>query len=166
MKVQDSPERVVHMQKAMAHFLGLVNQEREQKKLALASANNAQEKVQHLESNITNFKTDLTEAAQGHQTMHKEVAGPEKREHEDMMACIGGIEEAKDIELQVTGETQRVQESHKTMHQCLMRVQEQVSDLQHQIAGLGSGERPNEPERAVGGDRLDLGPVVCDLTLL
>ena len=46
----------------------------------------------------------------------------------------------------------------------MIRVQEQVRDLQHRMAGWGNGERPNEPGRTVSRDRPDIGPVLQDLT--
>ena len=103
-KVQDIPQRVQHMGEAMAHMSGSVKEGREQTKAALASATSAQEIVPHMESNITSFKTTLTEAAQGYQTMRREPVKVENREHEDIMACVGGIQEPKDIALRVTGE--------------------------------------------------------------
>ena len=45
-----------------------------------------------------------------------------------------------------------------------MRVQEQVRDFQHQMAGWGNGERPNEPRTAVGRDRPYIGPFLQDVT--
>ena len=112
-KVQDITQRVGYMEEAMAHISGLVKEGREHTKGAMASATSAQEKVQHMESNITSYNTTLTEAAQGYQTMRKEVVRVEKGEHEDMMACVKGIQEAKDIWLRPNGETQGLQELHK-----------------------------------------------------
>ena len=112
-RVQDFPQRVGHMKEAMAHISGWVKEGREHTKGAMASATSAQEEVQQMESNITTFNRTLTEAAQGYQTMRKEVVMVEKREHEGMMACVKGIQEAKDIGLRVNGETQGLQELHK-----------------------------------------------------
>ena len=81
-----------------------------------------------------------------------------------MITCVGGIHEAKDIALRVTRERKGIQESHKTMQKHVMRVQDQHSDVQHQIGRLGSGAPPHEPGRAVSGDGARMGPDLRDLT--
>ena len=96
--------------------------------------------------------------------MGNDLAGVDKGEHDDIMACVGGIQEAKDIVQRVMGETQGPQESDKTMHLQVMRVQKQVNNLQQRVSGSGCGERPDGPGKSSPEERLDLGPVLRDMT--
>ena len=131
--VQDIPQRVMRIPEALANMSGSVKEEREQRGVVHATANVARERVQHMESNITNCNTMLTEAAQGYPIMRKDLLGVEKRDYEDIMTCVQGIQEAKDIGLRVIGETQGLQESRKKMHRPARRVKQNVSDLEHQV---------------------------------
>ena len=143
------------MEEAMAHMSGSVKGGSEQTKEAMASATNAQKKVQHMGSNITSFKTTITEAAHGNETMCKELVRVEKREREDMMACMGGLQECKNIERCVTGETQGLQESDKTMQNHVMQVQEHVSELHAPDGSMGKCVKGpmSQEEQLAGTDR-------------
>ena len=116
LKVHDIPQRVVNTQEAVTNISASAKDSPNQAHVALASAQSVQEQVRHMQGNLTAIKAALTEASQGYQTMCKELIQVEEREHEDMMTCVGGIQEAKDIGLSVTIETEGLQEFHKTMH--------------------------------------------------
>ena len=128
-------------------MMGSVKEGREQTKGTLASATSVQGKVQHIERNITSFKPTLTEAQHGYQTMGKDVVRVEKREHEDMMACVGGIEEAKDIWLRVIGETQGLRDSWSTQSKG-MKVSRDCSGKKNK-----NQEKDAQPGKSKGNNR-------------